>query len=1459
MNDFPDKEFIYNKKRKLEKGKEKEKENYNNSDLTIKNPIHKLPSSLIRKKISESEFNFNVSPSKAFPTSWELPENDTLSNTHYINTTYKPSSSKIRESIEEIDLVDINDNDNFNENNNENETGKILINEPEDIPIIEEFDEQNENYPYLNSQTLQYEFTSEGIKRDNSYSNLYFNNINTNKNINSNVNPNANSNNSFLPPLPPGSGENHSPINRQESSLVPFKRGSQVILYNNNSTGQVVLYNKTNKSLSIHKVRPDTKDIISRNKRCILCNQLLPSERERMNTDNMFKNTHTYNDAKYFRLLACSLSYSKKPSLTGTSNNTTTTNNNNNNNNESDESNDTPSIYSVNSAENIINLLNDNSNRNAKYLNAHPAITITNSRKDLRNNDKEDNLMKNGEKKDNLMENIINTNTASNNNNNNNAINNDQNNNSNNNNAINNNQNNNNDNNNNNESGDGSTTYLSSSSFNNGYYERFFIERKKLGRGFRGSVFLCHHVLDQVFLGEYAIKKVAVGNNHQWLVRMLKEVMLLEKLRNPNIIEYKHAWLEEHTFSLFGPKVPCLFILMERANGGNLEEYVQLQWSPEDQFEKVLSVKERIKRKRLQMKAAQNQIRDNRAQFFGGIGYDSFGKRVRYLTTEAIWKIFLDICYGLNHLHELGIIHRDLKPPNLLLQYKDPNNQEEIPKVLISDFGECEILSHIEKRQRTGATGTLEFMAELLISDETGHYYDDYSSNSDLWSLGVVLYYICFSEMPYSQVDDIDILKNEILNLTTVQFKNDNNSNRVPKELKSLIKKLMVKIPTKRPKAKEILDLYGGYKDNIPIKISTNDDAMSRNSSNLSSASSSTRNISINEAISINDLTKKLEKGKSPLYNSNNNDDNDDNNSNNNNNNNNNNNQYLSPPPNSKINISNNIINNNNNNNNKEENKVKNNNININDSINIINDNKTNNNNSNNDNNNEKKVNEIENKESNENENKNKNEDENENENENTIEWLDKEFVDEPLTFKAEKRIVPFNHGRSKSFPYLPNTSLKDYQKQLEENYSEIQKDNIILEEETATTTTTTAAPIANPLTKEEEILINESESYKFEKSLVPFHESKYHDRPLPSPTYPPLKNNDKEYMTLTTSNIRKRKNNMNTMNHMNNNTNNISSNKELKKYHNNKENWIEDEDYLKEIARNQLRKFSKHHTKEEKTEELLDSIKQIINENISVSKLHIIWNIIKRQSNIETFFSELYQLFISNIKDEKYSNKNKMKNNNKNKNKNNSTSDQKRSRKGNNRNNHKIYSSSSSISPVRHKYQNSKIYFLRHHQLNKDKNINQNKIENRKRNRNNYRNRNKYNNSNDNNKNYLELYGKTIEVNNDNDDNDNNNNNNKQITNYNPLLSSSSSSSSLLSLTPLSALPSSKTKKEEKIIKFLKQKFILLNIIVFLIKAFILYHILYPHLLNVFTVIRYSIADFVFLYLLKLIYKGIK
>ncbi len=141
------------------------------------------------------------------------------------------------------------------------------------------------------------------------------------------------------------------------------------------------------------------------------------------------------------------------------------------------------------------------------------------------------------------------------------------------------------------------------------------------------------------------------GERQDWLARMLQEVTLLEKLRHANIVEYKHAWLESHQLTPFGPEIPCLFILMEQANGGNLEDYIELQWE-----DSGLTAVQRAKKQRFQQKN-QESVETN---IEGGIGYGPSGKRVRYLTQSVIWSFFKDICQGLRHLHQHGIIHRDL-------------------------------------------------------------------------------------------------------------------------------------------------------------------------------------------------------------------------------------------------------------------------------------------------------------------------------------------------------------------------------------------------------------------------------------------------------------------------------------------------------------------------------------------------------------------------------------------------------------------------------------------------------------------------------------------------------------------------------------------------------------------------------------------------------------------------------
>jgi len=272
----------------------------------------------------------------------------------------------------------------------------------------------------------------------------------------------------------------------------------------------------------------------------------------------------------------------------------------------------------------------------------------------------------------------------------------------------------------------------------NGYYKKFFVEERRIGVGGYGTVFLCRHHLNDLELGMYAVKKVAVGTSASWLVKVLKEVKNMETVQHQNVVAFKHAWLERYASSVFCPEVPYLFILMSFANGGNLSDLLHLDAKPKDRV---------------------------------------------FLSNEELWRLFHDICSGLSHLHECGIIHRDIKPPNLLLHVEKtalPGVHRK--RVLISDFGTSEVLKGMmrtkpgepiavesgarmwwmgggsgsaregsgegeSERERQGCTGTLGYMApELLQQDEGGHFIYECSVKSDVWSLGCVLYAMAFSK-----------------------------------------------------------------------------------------------------------------------------------------------------------------------------------------------------------------------------------------------------------------------------------------------------------------------------------------------------------------------------------------------------------------------------------------------------------------------------------------------------------------------------------------------------------------------------------------------------------------------------------------------------------------------------------------------------------------------------------------
>ncbi|KAJ2905808.1 calcium-dependent protein kinase [Zalerion maritima] len=321
--------------------------------------------------------------------------------------------------------------------------------------------------------------------------------------------------------------------------------------------------------------------------------------------------------------------------------------------------------------------------------------------------------------------------------------------------------------------------------FSQNYFNTFFVEEKELGRGGKGVVLLVRHQIDGCALGNFACKRVPVGDDHAWLEKVLVEVELLAKLQHPNLVSYRHVWLENYKVNNFGPSVACAFILQQYCNGGDLLHYVigdNMRREPTNE----------------QLKAQMRRRSKGQAE------KPAFSQR-HLLSYEEIFSLFRDITAGLAYLHQANYIHRDLKPSNCLL-HKEGSNIV----CLISDFGEVQ--PENVDRASTGATGTISYCApEVLKQDLLTGRYNNFTYKSDVFSLGMILYFMCFGRLPYrsanavqEELEDIDELRDEISSWKGFQDERRERPD-LPAKLYHLLKKLLSLSPVERPSANEVL------------------------------------------------------------------------------------------------------------------------------------------------------------------------------------------------------------------------------------------------------------------------------------------------------------------------------------------------------------------------------------------------------------------------------------------------------------------------------------------------------------------------------------------------------------------------------------------------------------------------------------------------------------------------------
>ncbi len=121
------------------------------------------------------------------------------------------------------------------------------------------------------------------------------------------------------------------------------------------------------------------------------------------------------------------------------------------------------------------------------------------------------------------------------------------------------------------------------------------------------------------------------------------------------------------------------------------------------------------------------------------------------LTIEERLRLFLQVCYGVQHAHQKGIIHRDLKPSNVLVADYDG---KPMPKVI--DFGLATAIRDgvIRDKSQTDV-GTVMGTFQYMSPEQADSGNADVDTRSDVYSLGVLLYELLTGRTPLSR-DEID-------------------------------------------------------------------------------------------------------------------------------------------------------------------------------------------------------------------------------------------------------------------------------------------------------------------------------------------------------------------------------------------------------------------------------------------------------------------------------------------------------------------------------------------------------------------------------------------------------------------------------------------------------------------------------------------------------------------------------
>ena len=256
----------------------------------------------------------------------------------------------------------------------------------------------------------------------------------------------------------------------------------------------------------------------------------------------------------------------------------------------------------------------------------------------------------------------------------------------------------------------------------------------------------------------YAMKKIEMSKikDDKVIKLMENETKILADLNNPMVVKYYKTFNEDG----------ALFILMEFMDNGDI----------------------------------------------GGI-YKASKTLEKPIPEEKLYDIFIQAMRGLKYIHSLNLIHRDIKPDNLFItvdgtvklgdfgvsaaleKENDNNNNNNNNFTNINELNQNKNKMIGQVKSKNTVVGTPLYMSPEMIN------YLKYDLKTDVYSMGVTFFVLCFWDFPRKPVMDNN------LDLTIVDNPIQHNKDFYSKELVDIINKMIEKEKSKRPTSEEILNM----------------------------------------------------------------------------------------------------------------------------------------------------------------------------------------------------------------------------------------------------------------------------------------------------------------------------------------------------------------------------------------------------------------------------------------------------------------------------------------------------------------------------------------------------------------------------------------------------------------------------------------------------------------------------